>query len=146
MGLEWGLEPVDSATLQPVGVAPFDPNWDPFTLDFILVGRDEGPLAELIASGETGCDHPSDLDWSSHECPPAAIPPAAVQRCDASMSTRRPSNYTPLEVVLSTGQFRGYSRQEQQALYQDLVDHVDALRRFIAETAARGYALRCNMR
>ncbi len=145
MGLEWGLEQIHPTTRQTIRGTVFDPHWDPFTLDLMLTGEDEGPVEELVASGETGCDHDRpDLDWSSHVCPPAVIPVEAVRRCAMRLSGTIRSGYASPDTLFN-GRLRGYSPSEQQALYDDLVDCADELRRFIAESARRGHALRCSM-
>jgi hypothetical protein len=146
VGFEWGLEQIDPVTEQVVGARVFDPHpLDPPEFDLILVGKDEGPVAELLASGETGFDHDRpDLDWSSHDCPPAVIPVAAVRRCAARLTGLTRSGYAPLETVLA-GPVHSMNPGDEHAFYDDLAEHADEFRRFIAESAERGYALRCWM-
>lgn len=146
MGMQWGLERVDPVTSRPIDAEPFDPRWSPNLLDSLLVGNEEGPLAELIAAGETGCEHLLDLDWSSHVCPPALIPPLAVRRCHARLSGAEFSSRASREDLDVARWLSGYPPREQRALLDDLMERAGALRRFIAEAAARGHALRCHMR
>jgi hypothetical protein len=143
--MEWGLEPIDAETHKPANAPHFEPGFDPLILDFLLVGQDEGPLAVFLARGATACDHPIDMDWSTHVCPPAVIPPGAVCWFRSQLSAIDPSNFAPPEALRSAGWLRGYSPTEQQTLYDGLVACAEELRRFIAETAEAGFALRCHM-
>ncbi|MDG3003988.1 hypothetical protein [Paludisphaera mucosa] len=146
MGMEWSLNLVEPVTFRDGPGERFVPSFSPIQLDAILVGRDEGPVSELLDSGKVSCDHDrAGIDWSRHMCPPPTIPVEAVRRCAARLSNVTQRDYAPMDFALSK---MSCDRLDsvRRALYAAVAEEADLFRKFIAEAADGGWALRCWMR
>jgi len=142
VGVEWGLQLVEPETGSVPGAA-FNPHpFEPLELDLILVGSEQGPVQELLASAPAECDHDSpDLEWMSHHCPPTIISPAAVLRCATQLSGLSRATYASPEVVLNLP-IHYLSPGDEQWFYDALAQCADAFHDFISGAARGGYAVR----
>jgi hypothetical protein len=143
MGVGWALIKVDPITREAIeGEEPFNPAFPMEDIDLLLVGKLEGPVMGLLQ--DPGIDEGGDeeIDPDSEETPSVFLPPAVVRRCAERLSAIPRERYKSMKTVVKKCS-RTVLPGDERALYDDLIETTESLRKLITDAAARGYALEC---
>lgn len=144
MSISWKVVKVDPTSKQMIeGEEAFDVGClDMTEIDFLLVGKLEGPINGLMVDPGDGDSGEEDVEFDpDQELAMPFISPEGVRLCADRLSAIPPGKYISLKKFVKEWFSHVTRDEEMKEYYDDLVETTESLRKYIVDAAARGYAL-----